>query len=264
MHPDRITQIIRYALAKARREDHGYGDLGVIHLLKLLYLADLAYAQAHAGETFTGIPWVFFHFGPWERSAWEHTVGVLESPEIEPRAFAMGAFERKTFRFRDESEADEIFFELDGLLPKEVAREVGAAVHEFGADTRRLLHHVYQTPPMRVTTPGEPIDFSSLPPVYTPAAIQPTPVVPTSRTQLKKAEEARARLRESIAARAAERKAARVNPIPALNAKELDALEEITRLMSEEEDQAPTDLHGEIVFGPQFWQSDFRREHGLS
>ena len=60
MHPDRITQIIQFALARARREEFGFGDLGEIHLLKLLYLADLAHAEAHGGESYTGISWVFF------------------------------------------------------------------------------------------------------------------------------------------------------------------------------------------------------------
>ena len=49
-----------------------------------------------------------------------------------------------------------------------------------------------------------------------------------------------------------------------MNEKELAALEELTRILSEDEDQAPMDLHGEMVFSPEFWSSDFRREHGLS
>lgn len=263
MHTDRITQIIQFALAKARREDFGYGELGVIHLLKLLYLADLAHAQAHAGETYTGIPWMFFNFGPWDKSAWEHAVAVLDSPGIEAKVHVTGAFERRTFRFREESEADEIFFRLDDLLPREISREVGAAVHEFGADTKRLLHYVYSTAPMRATVPGDSIDFTGLPTPGAPALPQPV-TAPASKTQQKKAEDFRARLRETIAAKAAARQAARVIPWPVLNEKEAAALEELTLILSEDEDQGPTSLHGEMVFTPDFWRSNFRREHGLS
>jgi len=36
------------------------------------------------------------------------------------------------------------------------------------------------------------------------------------------------------------------------------------RALAEDEDQAPTDLHGDLVFSPELWQSNFRTEHGLS
>lgn len=264
MNPDRVAQVIQFALAKAGRENFGFGDLGVIHLLKLLYLADYAFAQGHGGETFTGIPWVFHHFGPWNKEAWSHTTAVLEAPGIEPRVHLAGAFEKRTFRFKDKREGDEIFYNLDRLLPHEVSRAVGAAVHEYGSDTKRLLHYVYKTPPMRAAIPGASIDFAEFaisdPPRISPPQLD-TPSA--SNTQKRKEEEARARLRESIAEKAASRQNARVNPYPPLNEREIEALNEITRLLSEDEDQAPTDLHGELVFSPEFWQSDFRREHGL-
>lgn len=264
MNPDRVSQVIQFALAKAGREDFGFGDLGVIHLVKLLFLADYAFSQGHGGETFTGIQWVFHHFGPWNKEAWSQTTAVLEDPGIEPRAHLAGAFEKKTFRFRDRREGDEIFYHLERLLPHEVTRAVSAAVHEYGSDTKRLLHYVYKTPPMRAAIPGEPIDFSELPggdlPPFRPAQSEAPSI---SNTQKRKEEEVRARLRESIAAKAATRQIARINPYPPLNEKEVEALDEITRLLSEDEDQAPLDLHGELVFSPEFWQSDFRREHGL-
>jgi len=264
MHPDRITQIIQFALAKARREDFGIGDLGVIHLLKVLYLADLAYAQTHAGETYTDIQWVFHNFGPWSKDAWGHTVDVLEAPEIEPHTQIASSFERKTYRFRDEREGDEVFFSLERSLPPEVSQAVGAAVHEYGSDTKGLLHYVYNTAPMRATVPGDRIDFTGLDDMGLTQARAPQMTAPTlSITQQKKADHAKALLRESIAAKAAARQAARIIPLPTLNEKELAALEELTRILSEDEDQAPTNLHGELVFSPEFWRSDFRREHGL-
>ncbi len=264
MHLDRLTQIIRFALARALREDHGFGDLGMIHLIKLLYLSDLAFARSHAGETYTGIPWVFYHFGPWEKDAWGACVSVLDSPDIEKRVAVGSAFERTTFRLTDPGEADEINAELERLLPSEVTRAVVSAVHEFGTDTRRLLHHVYTTEPMRAAIPGASISFDGLE-AFAPYPVVPLVPAPTlSKTQQNKADAAKAKLRDSIAAKAAARQAARVIPMPVLNERELVALEELNRLLSEDEDPAPTDLHGELTFSPELWGSDFRRVHGLS
>jgi len=233
-------------------------------LLKLLYLADLAYAQAHAGETYTGIEWEFHNFGPWSKSAWERAVVVLDAPAIECRTQIRGAFERTTFRFMDKDDADGIFLQLDHLLPPVIVREVGTAVHEFGSDTKRLLHHVYKTAPMRTALPGDRIDFTGVPNPSASVSFQKPEIQQLSNTQQKKVDAAQARLRASIKEKAEARKATRVVPWSVLSAKEMAALEEITRILSEDEDQAPTDLHGEMVFTPEFWRSDFRREHGLS
>ena len=212
MRQDRISQIVRFALARAKQEDHGFQDLGVIHILKLLYLADLAYARTHGGATFTEVPWIFFHFGPWERESWGFCGTVLDAPEIEKRARG-GAFERTTFRLVNEEEADHLYQELDRTLPSEVSREVRWAVHEFGTDTKRLLHHVYKTEPMLRAVPGQPIDFSGFQALTYQGQL--APVVPApSRTQQKRAEEAKRQLRDSIAEKAAVRQAARVVPLP--------------------------------------------------
>ena len=51
----KVDKIIQYALAVAANEDFCNRDLGPIHLVKYVYLADLAYAERNKGETFTGI-----------------------------------------------------------------------------------------------------------------------------------------------------------------------------------------------------------------
>ncbi len=70
IHHQRIHQVMRYALGVAGNEDE-YRDreLGEIHLIKYVYLADLAHAEKHGGVTYTGIPWRFHHFGPWAEEA---------------------------------------------------------------------------------------------------------------------------------------------------------------------------------------------------
>ena len=56
--PSRVDLLLQYALLVAGEEDE-YIDrqLGPIHLIKYVYLADLAYARHNEGKTFTGIDW---------------------------------------------------------------------------------------------------------------------------------------------------------------------------------------------------------------
>lgn len=66
MDSSKVDKIIQFALLVAGEEDD-FRDrqLGPIHLIKYVYLADLAYAKHHDGETFTGAKWQFYKFGPW-------------------------------------------------------------------------------------------------------------------------------------------------------------------------------------------------------
>ena len=59
MDQTRVAALLEFALATAAREDLGERELGEIHLLKMVYLADLAYAKTHQGQTLTKVPWVF-------------------------------------------------------------------------------------------------------------------------------------------------------------------------------------------------------------
>ena len=68
MNQERVDLLIQYILSVAAQ---GWGDfddkeVGPIHIIKYVYLADLAYAMRHGGETYTDIPWRFHNFGPWD------------------------------------------------------------------------------------------------------------------------------------------------------------------------------------------------------
>jgi len=53
---NKIRQIMQYALLVAGQNDDPYErQLGPIHLVKYVYLADMEYAEYHEGQTFTGI-----------------------------------------------------------------------------------------------------------------------------------------------------------------------------------------------------------------
>jgi hypothetical protein len=80
-----------------------------------VYLGDLAYAETHKGETFTGAPWRFHHFGPW-------AVEVFQ--RIEPVVNEVGASQRRITSPKLEDDYlrwtlvdDELFEYLNGSLP---------------------------------------------------------------------------------------------------------------------------------------------------
>lgn len=155
----RIDKILQYALLAAGRQDDPFDrELGPIHLIKYVYLADLAYAEKHDGETFTGVKWQFFRFGPWANVVYER---------IDPALSEIGA-EKKTLP----SEYDRgewtrwraVRDDFEGILKKElpliITLTVKKNVHRFGKDTPELLAYVYTTPPMRSAAPDEYLDFS--------------------------------------------------------------------------------------------------------
>jgi hypothetical protein len=153
MDVSRLDLILRYALAVSHEA------LGPIHLLKYAYLADLAYADQHGGETFTGVPWRFLQFGPFATE-------VLD--RIEPIAEAMGAEKKVRERKEDGREYtryqlgdDALAEKLRDQLPVEVATAVRHGVQEHGGDTASLLESVYLTDPMLRAAPGEFLDFKA-------------------------------------------------------------------------------------------------------
>ena len=156
----KVDSVLQYALLVAgEQDDHFDRQLGPIHLLKYVYLADLAYAEKHLGLTYTGIPWKFYKFGPWSQ---------MVHDRIEPALHAIGA-ERKSFQSSYEERKDWVRWSMrDAALLREKGRELPPAVtahlranvREFGKDTARLLHYVYGTAPMRTAAPNEDLDFA--------------------------------------------------------------------------------------------------------
>jgi hypothetical protein len=56
MDINKVDLLLKYILAATGQEDFGNREVGPIHLVKYVYLADLAFAEKHGGETFTGAP----------------------------------------------------------------------------------------------------------------------------------------------------------------------------------------------------------------
>lgn len=250
----RADRVIQLALAAAAGEEDVRGrELGPIHLLKYVYLADLAHAEAHSGETFTGAPWRFHHYGPW-------AVEVFQ--RIEPAVAAVRATER---RFASKYDKDglrysvgdgSLFDRLERGLPLEVVSAVRRAVHEHGSDTESLLRTVYTTVPMLRAAPGEWLDFALAVPAPAPAASPEAGVVaePVAAWKRRRAHaELRERVQEQLAERLSRRRVP-VSPAPRYD----DVFAAGVRWLDSLAGPRPPEGEAEAVFSDDIWKSTTR------
>jgi hypothetical protein len=248
--PARIEAVLGYVLAvAAQADDWRHRELGPIHLLKYLYLADLAYAKKHCGEPFTGTTWTFYKFGPWSQAA--HAL-------IEPSLQALRA-QRRTFpsRYREDdavrwSLSPESVDDLGARVPAEVALPLARVVCDFGDDTAGLLQHVYRTWPMLNAAPGDVLDLKP-PPKERPEASTAEESPRLSRRKVKK-------LRKLAAQRLAERKQ-RPRLLPPDPPPRYDELWEEAMAQLE----SPLEpAEGVLRFADSVWHSPARRDPDLS
>lgn len=264
MHQDRVELLLKFDLSVAADQDLGNQELGVIHLIKLLYLADVAYAEQHAGASFTGIPWVFYHFGPWCQAAYLEVERVLSQLAITPRRFQAREFEVKRYVLPPDHWLKGEAEELGRGIPVEVYSACRRSIRLFGSDTESLLHHVYKTPPMLQAAPGEQLDLRYCVVPKPPMAAEPKASLgePLSKTQAKRKEarrlEMKLEIQSRIQARIQERERQRVQA--PMDAEYL----QLMAILNEEDAFGSLELKGTITFDQSFWESDFRRECGLS
>ena len=89
MDTGKVDLVLQYALLVAGDEDNVWDrQLGPIHLIKYVYLADLAFAETHAGATFTGIPWQFYKFGPWSQTVHDRIIPALTAIRADKKVFS--------------------------------------------------------------------------------------------------------------------------------------------------------------------------------
>ena len=155
----RTDLLLQYVLVVATEEDDWRArELGPIHFLKYAYLGDLAYAQRHDGQSFTGAEWQFYHFGPWEAQVHDRIEPALSAIVATKKILSSAKYDSDFARFSlqlDRQELDSVRERLENELPLGVSHAVKSAVHEFGANTASLLRYVYLTPPMVAAAPGE-------------------------------------------------------------------------------------------------------------
>ena len=157
MDIEKVDTLIKFALSAAGQEDFESRELGPIHLVKYIYLADFAYSRNHRGETYTRVQWKFHHFGPWASEVFLRIKPTLESINAKERKISSPKYEEDFYRWSVDSE--ELYEELYEMLPLEVSAAIKKTIHDFGNDTAELLHYVYRTRPMVQAAPGEYLSF---------------------------------------------------------------------------------------------------------
>jgi hypothetical protein len=117
----------------------------------------LAFAERHGGETFTGTPWRFHHYGPWSSEVYNRIEPVVQEVGAQERKISSPKLEDDMTRF---SKVDEgLFNQLERDLPLILTINIKKLIHSFGDDTSILLHHVYRTRPMLEAAPGDFLSF---------------------------------------------------------------------------------------------------------
>ncbi len=260
MDAERVRRLVELCLGcAARQDDWRERELGPIHVLKYLYLADLAHAERNGGQTFTGAPWRFYHYGPWAAEVYDL---------IEPAASSVGAerkvipsqYDRDTVRWRlPDDEADDLCDRLSDELPSEVTAAIRDAVQHFGTATPELLNHVYLTSPMLKAAPGEDLDFTpSSPPEKVAAPVREE----RSRAAERKRREALKEFRNRMRARLQQRGARRLvppSPPPRFDEVYAQGQEWLDSLAGPE---VPAS-EGELQFDEGIWKSRGRSERDV-
>lgn len=156
----KVDRIIQYSLLCAGEEDDVFDrQLGPIHLLKYVYLADLAHAERNDGAPYTGIRWTFYRFGPWSQEVHARLEPALSAIRADRRVFESDVGDRDDW-VRWWRRDERLLAELQAEIPTSIASRLKLEVHRFGKDTRSLLDHVYKTAPMLQAAPDETLDFS--------------------------------------------------------------------------------------------------------
>jgi len=217
MNTQKVNAVLAQILLSASQlEDFKERELGPIHFIKYLYLADLVYAERHSGQTFTGIRWQFHHFGPWDASV---------NTYLEKGLSALGAAKKEISSsygkddFVRWSLVSPVVTGFAVSLDIEIAPAIDQLVKRFACHTPELLDFVYKTPPMLHAAPEEYLSFE--PSGFDFRAVSVftrRPPVERTEKQNKKlrewASEARARLAEKVQEAKKRRMACRPVPAP--------------------------------------------------
>lgn len=163
MDKEHISQILQYALlVAAQNDDWENRELGPIHLIKYVYLADMEYAKWHDGQTYTGIDWTFHHFGPWSPALHQQIEPALAPIHAHQKKIATSQYGKEDFiRWKIDFNKD-LYNQIRKNIPMDLRHAIQNYVETYYADTSSLLHFVYSTPPMLKAAPNEHLDFSEL------------------------------------------------------------------------------------------------------
>lgn len=260
----KIDLILQYALLVAGEQDDFVDrQLGPIHLIKYVYLADLAYAESNDGQIFTGVDWQFYKFGPWSQ---------IVNERIEPALFDIGA-DKKVFPSNYEDKDEWIRWQpvddtkmptIERELPFIISSVLRKYIRQFGKYTPELLAYVYSTSPMLLAAPHEYLDFSHL--RNKKKNIENDHVITTQLTKKKKKElkekmrNLRAMSKERLIAKRQEKKFITPPISPRYDNVYFDGIEWLDSLAGPEIPQGKK----EVMFSDSLWKSPARRGGDVS
>ncbi|MBI5523357.1 MAG: hypothetical protein HY910_12070 [Desulfarculus sp.] len=244
---ERVDLLIQFCLAVAGDGDPGEQALGPIHLVKYVYLADLIHAERHQGQTYTGAPWRFHHYGPWSPEVWKR---------IEPAVTAVGALAITIPSTKHENDPiiyqagpDLSLNELDRMLPSEIAVHLATLIRKYRSFTPELLHYVYGTKPMLKAAPEELLDFSFALAAERPVREEEAPISKAKLRRLQKAITA-ARGNKAVTKQ-------RVRVEPATPPRYDDDFHQVARIIEDQECGLEA-CSGVVAFSDEVWKSKAR------
>jgi len=150
--------IIRYIVWYASQNDI---RLTTNRLVKFIYLVDLYNARLKDGDTLTGFPWKFIHYGPYCSEAMDFIEQAVHQNLINMETYDslyQADNDYHMFSCNDEN-ADNLkdSFHIGVLV------QIQKVIKKFGDDTPQLLDYVYfHTEPMMGVKKGDLLDFSKV------------------------------------------------------------------------------------------------------
>lgn len=254
----RIDLILQFIVAVAAEQDEFRDrELGPIHLIKYVYLADLAFAERNEGHTYTGTTWQFHHFGPWSLQVLERIEPALSALGVQPKRIPSKLTDDAMRYGLRRDDAQHVRSNAERVLPSAVQFPVSRAIHDYGSDTGSLLRAVYLTAPMLNASPEEQLDFTTL--------VRETPAVnigaieaALSKSQQKNRQRRLAEIRAEVQARLASRQNASTGG--QLSPRYDDVFAEGVQWLDSLAGERVHERQGRLSVANDIWKSETRRE----
>jgi hypothetical protein len=152
----------------------GSGKVTRTALIKYVYLLDYWMAEETGGNTFTGVEWRFYHFGPYSDALAADLEWLSTQPSVEKEDFSGKDKDYSLYGLGEWAKAQT--FEALGL-PIDVRLRLTEAIKRYAVDLSGLLDFVYfKTTPMQGATPGTVLSFAGLRKLNFKADIKPVKV----------------------------------------------------------------------------------------
>lgn len=257
MDIQRIHDLIRYILTEASQdEDWRFRELGPIHIIKYMYLADMYYAVKNDGETFTGINWEFYHFGPWSLDLYKEIPNAVNMIGGETRTFE-SPYDKDGVRF---SLKGDVLEDSSKRVPLPIVFLLRRDIRNYGNATNDLLHYVYTTLPMTNAVPGAFLDFNQVACLQKKSTKPESPPKLTARAK-KKRKQSIINIREKIAKKRAEKNKKRIKPSPPRYDEVF--FQGVMELDSEFVHEPIENHDGVLQVSPSAWSGNWRKSRDL-